>query len=60
VAFFGFYLLFFLIGFLLFLLSLFLFFERGEHATIAWKYSVIQAEHHHHHTVLVTQFLLTL
>jgi hypothetical protein len=31
------------------LLSLFIFFERGEHATITWKYSAIQAEHHHHH-----------
>jgi hypothetical protein len=25
------------------------FFERGEHATIAWKHSALQAEHHHHH-----------
>jgi hypothetical protein len=24
------------------------FFERGEHATIAWEYNAIQAEHHHH------------
>jgi hypothetical protein len=43
---FCFYFYFFTV-FLLFLLSLFFFFERGEHATIAWKYSAIQAEHHH-------------
>jgi hypothetical protein len=36
-------------GFLLFLLSLFIFFERGVHATVTWKYSALQAEHHHHH-----------
>jgi hypothetical protein len=32
-----------------FIFAVFIFFERGEHATIAWKYSAIQAEHHHHH-----------
>jgi hypothetical protein len=38
------------------LLSLFIFFERGEHATIAWKYSALQAEHHHHHHIFAVFF----